>query len=132
LVAQVLQGYEKITYLEGVKLLQDAYMQSYGVFNLVQQAAMDAAAVSPDKKRPLASIAMHYAEDFTSTSTMQFVMKRYADAKVKDRYGLSLTEFLELPHEYTELIFEDCEEAMKVSITAQEKIMKSIEQNGQK
>lgn len=125
-VASVLETYQKLPYLEAIQLLRDAYAQSYGICDFAHQAALDKNAVN-GKTRPLFSVAMHYAEDFAGTSNMRTAMVKYADLKVKDRYGLSLAEFMDLPKPEADFILKDCEKALDASLTANEKALKQIE-----
>lgn len=110
--------------MDGVRLLQEAYTQSFGIFDYVRQAVLDQTAVSPDQRRPLAQVALHPAEDYAGTSEMRAIVKRYADFKVKERYLLSLYDFLELPHEYAEYILEDCEEVIRQQLAVVDNLPK--------
>lgn len=123
----MLETYPKLPYMEAVQLLRDSYAQSYGICDFARQSLLDQNAVSPGTKRPLFSVAMHYAEDFASTSKKRNIMSRYADSKVKERYGLSLLEFLDLPKEDADFILKDCEKAMEKTLSASETALKNIE-----
>lgn len=125
-VARVLETYQKLPYLEAVQLLRDAYAQSYGICDFAAQAALDRNAVT-GKTRPLYSVAMHYAEDFAGTSNERTAVVKFADLKVKDRYGLSLIEFLDLPKPEADFILKDCEKALDASLKANESALNRIE-----
>mgnify|MGYP001212989461 CR=1 FL=1 len=73
-------------------LLQDAYQQAAGVFDYMEQVSLPS-----DKKRPLASVALHAAEDLSLSSHYSMMLERYARAKVGDYFKLSIDEFLDLP-----------------------------------
>lgn len=80
----------------------------------------------PTYKKPLSSVALHYAEDFSSTSKLAEVIKVFADNKVYQYYGLNLTEFLELPHEICTMILKDCDERQKKESTVANKMMTDL------
>ena len=68
--------------------------------------------------RPLSSVEMHSAEDIARTGPLAMETLRFADARVKDFYGLSLTEFFALPHDHASMVIEDSEKRAKANLDA--------------
>jgi hypothetical protein len=50
-------------------------------------------------QRPLCSVAIHEAEDFTTHSLLEESLKVYIDYDIWEFFHLTLTEFLELPRD---------------------------------
>lgn len=57
-------------------------------------------------QRPLSSVAMHPAEDFTTDSMLESTVSAYVDSSIYEFFHLSLTEFMGLPPDIVELLFE--------------------------
>lgn len=66
--------------------------------------------------RPLSSIALHGAENISEGSSLYELIKLYADRKINTHYGLSITEYLELPHDICQMIMKDCTDRMQKEI----------------
>lgn len=62
----------------------------------------------PSPDRPLANVAMHYAENCRDGSLMDERLSQFADKQVVKFFGLSLTEFLNLPSDTCLKILEIC------------------------
>jgi hypothetical protein len=131
-VGQVLTKHSKLTFLEGKKLLQEAYDQAFGIFDYVKQYHSELNSVKAGLKRPLASVALHEPEESSRTSSLFAVMRRYADLKVGERYKLSLTDFLEMPREYVDFIFKDCERALNKATAVTEGVIASLQESANK
>lgn len=76
-------------------VMQDLYETEYGIYNHL----------SGSKNKPLASVAMHSCEDINGGSLLEEAIQTYVSRHIKDIYGLSLVEFLELPIDVMELMF---------------------------
>lgn len=57
---------------------------------------------NPTVSRPLAAEAAHPAESYSENSGIFHAMARYERQGIKDKFGLSLTEYLHLPRDYIE------------------------------
>lgn len=68
-------------------MLRERYETLYGIYN------HDA----PDVNRPLASVAIHKAEDASLGSLLYERIEQFEERKIYQRFGISLVEFLELP-----------------------------------
>lgn len=76
-------------------LLQEAYEQSYGIYNHdAADAHPWALALNSDK------------EDYTPFSPLYNLFYRYRVRDIYKRWGLSITELLEMPREFVELVFD--------------------------
>lgn len=72
-------------------VLNESYEQSYGIFDHNSSNA-----------HPLSIVSMHENERYTEGTGLYNLIARYLKHPIKDRFGLSLIEFMNLPREYTE------------------------------
>jgi len=72
-------------------VLNESYDQSYGIFNHDSPQA-----------NPLSIVSMHESERYTEGSGLYNQIARYLKHPIKDRFGLDLIDFLNLPREYSE------------------------------
>lgn len=102
---QVLQKTKPISRLQAAQVLGEAYDVTFGIFNHLKQAQLEASTTSIENKRPLASVALHPAEAWAGEKTnLDVVLRGFAENQVGDIFKMSLTEFLELPVEYAERV----------------------------
>lgn len=78
--------------------LRDRYDTAYGIYNHN----------TPQSDRPLALVGMHPSEDATTGSTLYERMALFEERQVFKRWGISLTEFFELPSDMCSYILEIC------------------------
>lgn len=84
-------------------MLREAYDVDFGIFNHLRQAQLESAGMPPELKRPLASVALHPAEEWAGENTqIDVVMRGFADNEVGQIFQISFLEFLSLPVEYAE------------------------------
>lgn len=76
-------------------LLRESYETIYGIFD--HERFSD--------QRPLALVAMHPKENASSHSRLYNTVQRFYNSDIYSATGLSLTDFLNLPREYVELLF---------------------------
>jgi len=81
-------------------VMQDLYETEYGIYNHLSNA----------NKKPLASVSMHSSEDINTGSLLEEAIRTYTVRGIKDLYGLNVLEFLELPIDVIEMMFEISEE----------------------
>lgn len=86
----------RLSEYEAQCLMMDTYETVMGIFNH---------SPGPHKhNRPLAAIAMHPAESPLGIRTVNELIDTYVDKQIH-KYGVSMMEFLDLPHEHiTKLI----------------------------
>lgn len=60
----------------------------------------------PIKARPLALVALHECEENSQTSSITEMIGVYVEREILKYFGLSLTEFLDLPREYNQQLQE--------------------------
>lgn len=126
MIAEIILKHKRLPYLKAVDLLRDAYDQTYGIFDYAKQAYLERSNPSPHVKRPLASVALHPAEDSAGTSHLYYTIEKFGEYKVGERFNLSITEFLELPHEYAELLLKLSESAFKKADVAAQAALNSL------
>jgi hypothetical protein len=68
-------------------MLCDLYEHQYGIYPHLNNGM----------KSPLSSVIMTEGEDYTTGSLMEEAIRTYVSRGIKDIYGLSIVEFLELP-----------------------------------
>lgn len=74
---------------------------------------------NPDT-RPLASVALHMKENASDFSKLYRTISRFATHQIHEKFGLSISEFLSLPHDVVEKMFQ-------VSATMSSKETKSVD-----
>jgi hypothetical protein len=79
----------KLSSVDADMVLYDMYEVNYKIFNHI----------GASKKRPLSSVAMHDAEENTITSNLYEAIDMYQKNGIKEIFGLSLTEYFDLPTE---------------------------------
>ena len=70
-------------------VLYDLYETNYGIYNHINAV----------KQKPLASVALHETEDNTTTSALYEAIETYHNKGIKELFGLSIKEYLDLPNE---------------------------------
>lgn len=94
-------------------MLSMAYETTYGIYDHY----------NPSDNDPLAPVAMHEAEQYKELSGLYRSIERYERQGIHNRFGLSLTDYLELPRDII---------AMLTDITiAIDKEMSAIENNAE-
>lgn len=79
-------------------VLREMYETQYGIFNHEDPIHM--------RERPLSLVALHPKENTTKWSRLYQTIRRYDLHDIHAKFGLSLPEFLELPRDIVELLFE--------------------------
>lgn len=75
-------------YVEASILTSSLYETASGIYNHLDVTY-----------NPLATVAVHPAERYLQSSGLYNAIKKYTERGIKDRYNLSLIEYLELPRE---------------------------------
>lgn len=88
----------KLSSTEATEVLTSFYETGFGVFNHADKIL--------GKTRPLASVALHESEDNTKGSSLYELIELYITKDIMKHLGLSLKEFLDLPREFTIMIFD--------------------------
>lgn len=101
-------------------MLREAYEVTYQIFDHLAQHQKNKQLDDPALKRPLASVALHPAEDLSGVLKLYERLRRFADCEVANYYGISLTEFLSYPRDVCDFILKDCEYRLKVKLRTNE------------
>lgn len=123
---RVLRHGAKTDIVSSKSLLQQAYETTFGIHDHLKQALQEQEIYDADQKRPLSTVALHFAEDTMESSKIHELIRIYAKLKVHQYFGLSLIEFLTLPHEYVETILTECSEMFKKESEKTEKVMSQL------
>ncbi len=84
----------KLDSIDAQIVMRDLYEKEFGIY--------DHAKIN--RNRPLASVAFHPAENINDYSLLEESMRTYISKGIKDKFGLSYTEFLELPLDIIEIM----------------------------
>ena len=90
----------KLRFTDGQILLLDVYESGYGIYDHSQHAV--------DNSRPLALVAMNWEEDASTGSQLYERIELFKERQIYQIFGLSLTEFLDLPRDICTKILESC------------------------
>lgn len=104
-------------------VLRESYEMMYRIFN---HDGLEA------KGRPLALVAMHPKEDATTFSRLHRTIQRYEKQGIKDMFGLSLTDFLNLPRDYVELLFRLAVEKMQAENPKIEQVARQLNESSKR
>jgi len=95
-IAELIEKAPKMNSVESTLVLRDFYETHYGIYNHL----------SGSTARPLASVAMHDAEENGRHSSAYEIIKVIAESEVLKHFGMSLIEFLSMPREYVTYMLE--------------------------
>jgi len=76
-------------------VLYDLYETEFGICNHINGST---------KSRPLASVALHPSENINDGGLLEEAVRTYTSRGIKDIYGLTLIDFLELPRDIIEML----------------------------
>lgn len=120
---RVLRESKKTDTVTAKSILYQAYETAFGIHDYLDEAMQESVQPNPDKKRPLSSVGMHFAEDFSSTSKLYEMIRIFKDRKVFSVMGLNLTEFLDLPHDVCEYILIECSKQQQQEAVVAQQVM---------
>ena len=105
LFSRLLLESKKMSIVAGKELLYQAYDLSFGIHDYIKQRYNEDHSNDLTKNRPLSSVALHPAEDISGPdSRFGHIAKAFIEFKMATSLGYNLTEFLDLPVEYVELL----------------------------
>lgn len=119
MLAEIIRDAPKCTPLEAKELLSKMYETRYGIYN-------HALAKMPGRQRPLASVAMHDAEDNGKSTRLYNFIGAFFDEGIHKHTGLNLGEFMQMPREITELIREKCSKISENTSKAERGILNDM------
>lgn len=105
-------------------LLQDVYESGYGIYNHASN--------SVDNSRPLALVAMHWAENASEGSVLYERIEQFRERNVYQTFGLSLTEFLDLPRDICIKILESCSKKQATEHNVVDTLQQSLDNSRKK
>jgi len=109
--------------------LHQAYENSQGIHDYISQEIYEQSVTDPELKRPLSSVALHGPEDICTGSKLFELIKLYADRKVFTHYGLSLVDYLDLPHDVASFIMMDCTQRLQKEYNTTSDVLESMNSN---
>ncbi len=99
-IQKIVDTSPKLKFTDAQLLLLDTYETGYGICNHTQFAV--------DNSRPLALVAMHWAESNSEQSAWYERIEQFKERQVYHTFGLSLIEFLDLPRDICIKILDIC------------------------
>ena len=81
------------------------YDTVYGIFNHIKNNQNP-----PSKRRPLASVAFHRAEDFTKGSLLEDNMRTFKDYPIKELFGIDYLQFMKQTTDIADLMIKVAKE----------------------
>ncbi len=108
-------GKNTLTSVESQLLLRELYENHFKI------------AQHNNPARPMSLVAMQPKETIGPYSRMMRLYKRFASLKVGELFHISITEFLELPRERVEMMFEIAEEKSTAEDRNNEKIQRQLD-----
>lgn len=126
LLIQVLQRSKKTNVLTAKSILQQAYETNYGIHDYLMQGVQETTQTDPHSKRPLSSVALHFAEDYCAPSQLYDMIDLFIDKNVHGITGLNLSQFLELPHDVCEQVLIRCDKKQARDAAAQNSVLNSL------
>ncbi|HXQ32675.1 MAG TPA: hypothetical protein VN843_01510 [Anaerolineales bacterium] len=114
MILQSVLGIEAIkTNIEIQQVMFGIYESVYGIFNHVKNLNAPLG-----NRRPLAGVAFHRGEDFTSDSVLEDTMTIFRDLPIKEIFGINYLEFMKLPVDIVEMIVKVAKERYEKDIKA--------------
>lgn len=92
-----------------------AYDTEYGIHNH-----------ATEHRSPMALVKMHPKEQLIEGGPYYRLVREYHGAKIHKEFGISLTDYLELPRHIMELLLGICKEEIKAASRAAEKQMQDM------
>lgn len=99
-------------------MLSDLYEMRYGIFN--HKGA--------GNSRPLSSVAFHPSENINTDSLLESAIRTYVKRGIKDLYGLTLVEYLELPMDLCEMLLKLADEELATKTRAMASLESQLKQ----
>lgn len=82
---------------------------------------------SPSSDNPLASVMHHEAEHYRETSGLYRSIERYYNQRLNDRFGISLTEYWELPRYVVDMMTDIVIESSKKNEDVESDVERQVE-----
>ncbi len=121
---QVYDQPKQTSYIAAKLLLEEAYQDSYGIFNYMQHAK--ALKAGTEKPRPLASIAVHESEKNFYNYRLSRLLDRYINCDFGKYTGMSFKEYMALTKTDADSLVEACERHKKLQLAADDKALNDI------
>lgn len=98
-------------------VLRERYETKYGLYNHD----------TSDPDRPLALLGLHWGEDNSEGSVLYERIEQYEEREVWQRFGLSLSDFLELPSDVCRCVMEIAGKRLKEKAKVTSDIKQQLE-----
>jgi hypothetical protein len=128
LLVQILREAKKTDPIGSKMILNQAYENTFGIYDYVSQAMKERNLAEPSLKEPLSSVSMHYAENYCETSRLYELIQLYEICKIYQIYRISLSEFLEYPHDLVEYMLKTASEKTRKESKQTENMMEELKE----
>jgi len=129
LLMKVLREAKKTSILDAKSILYQAYETSFGIHDYISQAVNEEVQPDPARKRPLSAVAMHFAEDHSTTSRLYEMMRLFLKHNVFQATGLNWQQFLQLPHDQAEYLLLQCKQKLEKDVKSGAAAMQQFQQD---
>lgn len=126
LLVQILREAKKTDPIGSKMILNQAYENTFGIYDYVSQAMKERNLTEPNLKEPLSSVSMHYAENYCETSRLYELIQLYDICKIYQIYRISLSEFLEYPHDVVEYMLKTASEKTRKENSQTESMLEEL------
>jgi len=103
IVINFLKDAPVLTGVDAQIVLYELYEIESGIYNHLNKI----------EKRPLSGVAFHDCEENTKTSILHTSIDQYAALGIREHFGMSLVEYLNLPQELCLKIIETCKDIIR-------------------
>ena len=112
----ILTNIKKLKPIDGQIVLRQLYETHFGIFNHVEE----------EENRPMAAVALYDMEINGQGSPLYRRISQYVRSGIIKYTGLNLTEFLSLPREIVQLLYDECEQQSKTEVMAMDSLQKDL------
>lgn len=117
-IDELLESMPEVDSISAKMLLREAYETTYEIYNH-----------NLDNSHPWAMVMAHPKEDMSTYGAIYRTILSYRVRDVYKRYGLNLTEFLDLPREYVEFLLEVSANETKQDTATAEDIAREMDES---
>lgn len=117
-ISELLANTKGLSPVDGLQALISLYETHYGIFDHLDP--------EKSKARPLALVALHECEENSKSSNIHELIRLFVEKEINKKTGITLTEFLSLPSEFINLLFDIVTEKSSNETKVADDILRSI------
>lgn len=117
-ITELLANTNGLSPIDAMQALIALYEAHYGIFDHLDG--------EKTKVRPLALVALHESEENSRTSSIHELVRLFVEKEIHKQTGITLTEFLAMPGEYINVIFDIVTDKSTKENKVADQILKNI------